>query len=65
MLFKRFRSFNSVNIGSVDERASKLLAVKVGGLMEKSTISAFAAEECAIALDPDSSFARGGIILKV
>ena len=34
--FKRFRSFNDVNIGSVDKRASKLLAVKVGDLKKKS-----------------------------
>ena len=30
------KSFNSVNIRSVDKRASKLLAVKVGDLKEKS-----------------------------
>ena len=32
----RRRSLNAVNIGSVDQRASKLLAVKVGGLKKKS-----------------------------
>ena len=31
-LFKGLRSFNTVNMGSVGQRASKLLAVKVGGL---------------------------------
>ena len=36
MLFYRFRSFNSENIRSIDEKASKLLAVKVGGLKKKS-----------------------------
>ena len=36
LLFKRFRSFNTVNIGSVDHRVSKLLAVKVGGVNKKS-----------------------------
>ena len=34
--FERFRSFNAVNIESVDQRTSKLLAVKVGGLKKKS-----------------------------
>ena len=29
---KRFRSFNAKNLGSVGQRAAKLLAVKVGGL---------------------------------
>ena len=33
-----FRSFNTVNMGSVGQRASKLLAVKVGGLKKKSAI---------------------------
>ena len=37
-LFKRFRSFNIVKMGSVGQRASKLLAVKVGGLKKKSAI---------------------------
>ena len=37
-LFKGFRSFNTVNMGSVGQRASKLLAVKVGGLKKKSAI---------------------------
>ena len=36
-LFKGFRSFNTVNMGSVGQKASKLLAVKVGGLKKKST----------------------------
>ena len=34
--FKRFRSFNVENVGSVGQRAAKLLAVKVGGLKKKS-----------------------------
>ena len=33
--FLKFRSFNTVNEGSVDLRDSKLLAVKVGGLEKK------------------------------
>ena len=34
--FKRFRSFEAKNLGSVGQRAAKLLAVKVGGLKKKS-----------------------------
>ena len=34
--FKRFRSFNAENLVSVDQRATNLLAVKVGGLKKKS-----------------------------
>ena len=34
--FKRFRSFNAKNLGSVGQRAAKLLAVKVGGHKKKS-----------------------------
>ena len=33
--FKRFRSLNSVNIASVGQRASRLLAFTVGGLKKK------------------------------
>ena len=33
---RRFRSFNALNMGFVGQRASKLLAVKVGGLKKKS-----------------------------
>ena len=34
--FKRFRSYNAENLGSVDQRASKLPLFKVGGLEKKS-----------------------------
>ena len=34
--FKRFRSFYAQTLGSVGQRAAKLLAVKVGGLKKKS-----------------------------
>ena len=34
--FKRFRCLNAENLGSVGQRAAKLLAVKVGGLKKKS-----------------------------
>ena len=33
---KAFRSFNTENLGSVGQRAAKLLAVKVGGLKKNS-----------------------------
>ena len=39
-LLKRFRSFNEKNLGSVDQRAAKLLAIKVGVLKKKSATSA-------------------------
>ena len=35
-VLKGFRSFNAKNLGSVGQRAAKLLAVKVGGLKKKS-----------------------------
>ena len=35
-VLKMFRSFNAENLRSVGQRAAKLLAVKVGGLMKKS-----------------------------
>ena len=50
--FKRFRSFNAVNIGSVDQRALKSLAVKIGGLKKKSATLAFTAKVSAIAFGP-------------
>ena len=34
--FNRFRCFNAQNLGSVGQRAAKLLAVKVGVLKKKS-----------------------------
>ena len=33
---KRFRSLNAKNLGSLGQRATKLLAVNVGGLRKKS-----------------------------
>ena len=35
---KRFRSFNARNFGSIDQRAAKLLAVKVGVLKKSDLI---------------------------
>ena len=40
-LFKGFRSFYPVNIGSVDQKATKLPPVKVGGLKKKPADLAF------------------------
>ena len=52
---KGFRSFNAGNIGSVGQRASKLLAVKVDVLKKKSAPSAIPAELCASVISPGSS----------
>ena len=41
---KRFRSFIVENFRSVDQRAAKLLAVKVGVIKKKSTASAIPAK---------------------
>ena len=46
---KGIRSFHARNIGSVGQRASKLLAFKVGGLKKKSAALVFTAEVCASA----------------
>ena len=46
---KGFRSLHTGNVGSVGERATKLLAVKFGGLTEESTASAITAEVCSSA----------------
>ena len=54
-LFKRFRSFNAKNFGSVGQRAAKLLAVKVGVLKKKSATSAIPANLCASAFGPGSN----------
>ena len=54
-LFKRFRSFNAEKIGSVDQRAAKLLALKVGGLKKKSVNLAITAEACASTFRPGTS----------
>ena len=64
-LLKRFRSFNTKNFGSVDQRAAKLLAVKVGVLKKKSAASAIPSEMCASAFGPGSSPGSGQIIFKV
>ena len=43
---------------SIGQRASKLLAVKVGGLKKKSATSAIPTKLCASALCPGSSWPR-------
>ena len=58
-LFKEFRSLNTVNMGSVGQRASKLLAVKVGGLKKKTATGPHSN------LSARFEFARGQIVLKV
>ena len=52
---KGFISFHPGNIGSVGQRALKLLAVKVRVLMKKSAASAIPAKLCASAFSPSSS----------
>ena len=52
---KGFRSFHTGNLGSVGQRASTLLAVKVGVLKKKSAATAIPAELCASAFSPGSS----------
>ena len=44
---ERLRSLIAKNFGSVGQRTTKLLAVKVGGLKKKSAASAITAEVCA------------------
>ena len=51
---KGFRSLNAKNIGSLGQRAAKLLAFKVGVLKKKSAALAIPAEVCAIAFGPGS-----------
>ena len=52
---KRFRNFNANNFGSVGQRASKLLAFKVGVLKKNSAASATPPKLCAIAFGPGSN----------
>ena len=52
IFLKGFISFNAKNLGSVCQRAAKLLAVKVGVLKKKSATLAIPAEVCASAFGP-------------
>ena len=56
--FERFRSFDPVNIRSVDQRAAKLLVVKVGVHKKKSADLAITAKVCASVFGPGSSQPR-------
>ena len=49
------RFINAEKLGSLGQRALKLLAVKVGVLEKKSAPSAIPAELCASVIGPDSS----------
>ena len=59
---KGFRSFHTGDIGSVVQRASKILTVVVGGLKKKSATFAITAEVCA---SVSAQFDKADIILKV
>ena len=48
------KGFNTGNIGSVDQRPAKLLAVKVGVLKKKSAVLVIPPIWCAISFDPGS-----------
>ena len=52
------RSFNAKNLRSIDQRASKLLTVKVEALKKKSAALAIPAEVCASAFGPDLTLPR-------
>ena len=52
---KGFRSIDARNLGSIGQRAAKLLAVKVGVLKKKSAASAIPADLCASAFGPGSN----------
>ena len=54
-VFKKIRSFDAENLGSVSQRALKLLAVKVGVLKKKSAASAITAKVCACEYGSNSS----------
>ena len=51
-VLKGFRSFNAENLGSLGQMATKLPALKVGGLKKKSADSAITAKVCASANGP-------------
>ena len=54
-VLKGFRSFNAENLGPLGQRATKLPALKVGGLKKKSADPAFTAEAYAGVIGPGSS----------
>ena len=52
------RSFHTFDIGSLNQRAAKLVAVKVGDLKRKSAASAITAKVCASWFSLGSSLPR-------
>ena len=50
-----FRSFHTGSIGSIGQRATKLPALKVGGLNKKTANSAITADAYASTIGPGSS----------
>ena len=63
-LFKGVRSFNTISIGSVGQRASKLLAVKVGG-QKKVCCFGHSSRFVCKRIQPGFESAHGRIIFKV
>ena len=61
---KGFRSFDDKKLGSVGQRTSKLLAVKVGVLKKKSAPSAIPAKLCASVIGLGSSSSGVELFLK-
>jgi len=55
-VLKGFRSFNAKNLGSVGQRAAKLLAVKVGGLKKKSASRPRPQSASLLGFEPRSRF---------
>ena len=53
--FKKFRSFDAEDLEFVDQRAAKLLAVKVGVLKKKFAASAIPPKVCARTFGPGLS----------
>ena len=62
---KGLKSFHRVNLGSVGQRASKLLAVKVGVFQEKVCCFGHSSLIVCKRVQLGFKFARGQIILKV
>ena len=62
---KGFRSFHKGNIGSVDQKAAKFLAVKVGVLKKKSATSADSSQIVCKQVRPGFDYNWVWIILKV
>ena len=61
---KGFRNLHTVYMGSVSQRAKKLLAFKVGVLKKKSSTLVITAKVCK-RVRPGFEFVQGHIILKI